>query len=97
MCCQLPVLAILTWKKEPLVPPLQPVWKQYAIQYLFPPIPWTSNTEWSIINDINQGHCLLTELEDNMHTEAEYQAKSFKEESPLYKYILWAISDLALA
>ena len=24
----------------------------------------------------------------SMHTEAEYQAKSFKEESPLYKYIL---------
>jgi hypothetical protein len=32
-----------------------------------------------------------------MHGEAQYQAKSFKEESPLYKYILCAISDIALA
>jgi len=64
---------------------------------VFLPIPWVSNTDRSIMNNINQGQCLLTELEDSMHKEAEYQAKSFKEESPLYKYILCAISDLALA
>ena len=64
---------------------------------VFPPIPWESNTDWSIMNNTNLGHCLLTELEDSMHTEAEYQAKSFKEASPLYKYILCAISKLASA